>query len=144
MECTWIPSKSEVCCGKPASVVDHLALCEKHARIISSRRSKGILGLAQQSTRFHPIESFPGYCYFALLPDGMIKIGYSNTEELIAHRMESLSENLGGTVLLLQTFPGGFVAESLYHHKFVADREAGFGETFRLSEDIMRFLAEAA
>jgi hypothetical protein len=99
-----------------------------------------LLGLVQQSLKYHPLSSFPGYCYFARLPDGIIKIGYSNTASLMHHRMRSLSKQYGDEVVLLKHIEGGFVAEALMHDKFKDDRLPGPGERFSPSSTLLAFI----
>ncbi|MFI2504566.1 GIY-YIG nuclease family protein [Streptomyces sp. NPDC018972] len=94
------------------------------------------------------VESFPGYCYFLLLPGELCKIGYSNTEETLKRRIKDLTRELEkeygpGSCEVLAVIKGGYAAEAVLHHRFRGSRIPGYGERFHLSDDILDFLATA-
>ena len=97
---------------------------------------------AVQSAKFHGLDKFPGICYIALLPDGSIKIGYSNTEELLEKRFKDLRRDYKAPVIPLATLKGGFVAEAVLHDKFKEHRLPGRGERFAYSPEIAHYVAE--
>ncbi|GAA3500293.1 hypothetical protein GCM10019016_073990 [Streptomyces prasinosporus] len=94
------------------------------------------------------VESFPGYCYFLLLPGETVKIGYSNTEETLKRRIKDLTRECEkefgpGSCEVLAVIKGGYAAEAVLHHRFRDSRIPGYGERFHLSDDILDFLATA-
>jgi len=141
--CTWIVADQGLC-DEPATDYDNFQLCEGHQQALRVRKTTRLAALVRQSLQYHPLSSFPGYCYFAQLPDGMVKIGYSNTIELVDNRMRSLSKQYGAEVKLLATMPGGFVAEALMHDTFEVERLPGVGERFEPSPGLMKFIMELA
>lgn len=96
--------------------------------------------VARQSARYHPFYTFPGLCYFGLLPDGKVKIGYTNTPTTLLDRMKTLKRQYGAPIHKLAVLRGGFVAEAVMHHKFKDDRLAGLGERFVYSPQMAEFL----
>jgi hypothetical protein len=108
---------------------------------MTSPTDQRLLATAKQALLYHPLSVFPGRCYFAQLPDGMIKIGYSNTIELMHRRMETLSRQYGAKVCRLADLPGGFITEALMHERFAADRIPGDGERFKPSSALLNFIA---
>ncbi|MEU2267163.1 GIY-YIG nuclease family protein [Streptomyces olindensis] len=94
------------------------------------------------------IETFPGYCYFLLLPGEAVKVGYSNTEETLRRRIKDLTRELEkeygpGSCEVLAIIKGGYAAEAVLHHRFRNSRIPGHGERFHLTDDILDFLATA-
>lgn len=108
---------------------------------MSSKGEKRLRSLINQSLRYHTLDDFPGFCYFALLPDGCIKIGYSNTEPLVKSRMKSLSRQYSAPVIPLAVIKGGFVAEAYMHQRFEEYRLPGDGERFTYSAEMAEYIA---
>lgn len=137
MYCSWVYTGSEQTCGEPAEIYSNLPMCETHQVEYSNR----VGNTARQAAKQHPLGSFPGLCYFVLLPDGSVKIGYSNTEELLKKRLQSLKRELG-PIIKLAAIPGGFVAEAVMHDRFKKYRIPGRGERFTYSAEMAEFLSE--
>ncbi|MBL3742836.1 T5orf172 domain [Mycobacteroides abscessus subsp. massiliense] len=106
-----------------------------------SKGEKRMRSLINQSLKYHSLDDFPGFCYFALLPDGCIKIGYSNTDDLVKSRMKSLSRQYQAPVIPLAVIKGGFVAEAHMHERFEAYRLPGDGERFTYSPEMAEYIA---
>lgn len=139
LECAWV-ADDEVC-GEPAEVFSNIPLCPLHTERLRGRNNS-LRGLhARQAARYHPLESFPGWCYVVLLPDGFVKIGYSNTDDLLKKRYQALKREYGAPVVELAKIPGGFVAEAVLHEKFRDYRESGTGERFRYSPEMADYLS---
>ena len=126
-----------------AEVFRNIPLCETHIDLFQKRSYRDKTSVAVQSSKYHPIQSFPGTCYIVLLPTGYVKIGYSNNEKLFESRLKSLSRQYEAPVVLLAKLPGGFVQESVLHRKFEDDRIPGPGEVFQYSPQIAKFIANA-
>ena len=116
----------------------NFAVCDEHKASLEWLKRATALQAASQ----HPLEAFPGVCYIALLPDGTVKIGYSNSDDLYHKRKQSLSREYGAPVVELLKMPGGFVAEAMLHDRFKELRIPGPGERFNYSPDIAEFIAE--
>lgn len=143
MRCAFIvDQESGELCGESAESYMQVPLCEEHAH--SMRRAVDGRGRrnALQAVKYHPLEAFPGFCYVVLLPDGFIKIGYSNTDRLLDDRLKGLSWEYKAPVTTLAILPGGFVAEAVLHNRFKDSRIPGKGERFRFSPEMAEFLAE--
>jgi len=138
MKCCWIEFGSEDPCGLDAEVRSNIAMCVTHDDTLRARKGT----TARQSYKFHGHEAFPGFCYVARLPDGLFKIGYSNTEDLVKNRMKSLSRSYGGGVVELLRLPGGFVTEAVLHWKFKEFAVPGTGERFFPVEEIKSFIQD--
>ncbi|QGJ88486.1 hypothetical protein SEA_KANELY_1 [Mycobacterium phage Kanely] len=143
MKCCYISDReTEELCGEPeAEVYCNLPLCGVHKDAVrlmydSKARANPLL-----ASKYHDLSAFPGICYIALLPDGFVKIGFSNTDELFSKRMRSLSSDYGAPVIPLITLPGGFVAEAVLHDRFKNDRQSGNGERFRYSPEMAEYIA---
>ena len=137
MLCAWVSDGEQ--CSEPAETYRNIPLCPEHQH----EQVRRFGSTARQAARLHGLSSFPGFCYFALLPDSTIKIGYSNTEELLSKRFKDLSREYGAPVVKLAVIQGGFVAEAVMHENFKDDRLPGVGERFKYSPDMARFIAEA-
>lgn len=142
MTCVWYDYDSKTYCGNEDSQVhNHVELCAEHKEVQRVKwESKG-RGNILRSLDYHPLDAFPGFCYIALMPDGLIKIGYSNTDELYGKRLVSLSRQAGAPVIELAKIPGGFVAETYLHEKFRAYRVPGPGERFTYSPEIAEYIS---
>jgi hypothetical protein len=103
------------------------------------RRSR--MALALQAVGYHSFDEFPGLCYIVLLPDGCVKIGYSNTEKLLKQRFQSLGRSYGAPVVPLAVLSGGFVREAVLHDQFDLYRVPGNGERFHYSPELAEFLS---
>jgi hypothetical protein len=138
-KCVYLVNGS-LCGDVAVTYMNHLHLCETH--IISTRLLFGstVRTAALQSAKIHPLDSFPGLCYIALLPDGSVKIGYSNTEQTLARRFKQLSWQYKAPVLPLAAIKGGFVAEAVLHDRFAAYRIPGIGERFYYSSELAEYI----
>lgn len=141
MQCCWV--SDEDTCGSDAELRGNLPLCEVHHSTQTHRRTKYVCDLVSNGINHNPLDSYPGLCYFALLPDGLVKIGYSNTEVLLNSRMQSLSRDYGAPVIKLAVIRGGFAAEAFMHERFKGTRVPGNGERFSYSPDMAEFLSTA-
>lgn len=141
MKCSWTEHDSYESCDEDASLYRNLPLCEDHLETHKSHLVDQVGATARQSADYHELSSFPGKCYFVLLPDGNVKIGYSNTDELLAKRMGALARVYHAPVIPLCVIDGGFVAEAVMHHRFREDRLPGNGERFRYSPAMAEFIA---
>jgi len=121
----------------------NIPLCGEHRLVQKSRVAVARGSLARQAANYYPLDEFPGFCYFALLPDSSVKIGYSNTETLMSKRFKALGRQHGGPVVKLAVVPGGFVAEAVMHDRFAESRIPGDGERFRYTTDIASFIADS-
>lgn len=142
MFCSWVDYGTEEQCGERAELFANLPLCAEHADVYRSRNVS--YSTISQCLNYYRLEDFPGLCYIVLLPDGSVKIGYSNTNELLDKRLKSLGREYGAPVIQLAVLPGGFVAEAFLHRKFAAYREPGKGERFRYSPEMAEFLASVS
>lgn len=141
MACTWYDSSSDAPCGAESKITSNLNLCPDHREVIRSKwESKGKTEILR-TLNYHPLEAFPGVCYIALMPDGLVKIGYSSTDKLYEKRIKALSRQSGAPVIELATVRGGFVAEAFLHDKFQEFRVEGPGERFTYSPEIAQYLA---
>ena len=94
------------------------------------------------SLNYVQLNDYPGYCYFALLPDGAVKIGYSNTRKLVDERMKSLGRQYGAPLIPLAIVGGGWVAELFHHEMFSEYRLPGDGERFTYSPEMAKYVAD--
>jgi len=142
LTCSWINDKSdEVACGLEGNFYNHQALCEAHLQDTKDRVENLKRSAALQSAKIHGYDKFPGFCYFALLPDGCVKIGYSNTIDLLNNRIKVLSREYKAPVVPLKIISGGFIAEAVMHDRFKHLRLPGNGERFQYGPDIAEFVA---
>lgn len=88
MFCSWVDYGTEEQCGERAELFANLPLCAEHADVHRSRSVS--YSTISQCLNYYRLEDFPGLCYIVLLPDGSVKIGYSNTNELLDKRLKSL------------------------------------------------------
>lgn len=114
----------------------NFAVCEVHFDDLASIGRSAAL----QAAEHHELSDFPGICYIVLLPDGAVKIGYTNTESLYRRRMSNLKSEYKGSVIQLTRLPGGFVAEAVLHERFKEYRLPGKGERFAYSAEIAEFV----
>lgn len=140
LHCCWLDDEGDSC-GEEASPFRRLPLCADHVEAERARRRGGVQGLVTTALRYHELSDYPGACYFALLPDGAVKIGFSHTHDLVGHRMKALSRQYEAPVIPLRTIPGGFVAEAAMHRRFDHLRLPGNGERFELRDELAEFLA---
>lgn len=110
--------------------------------VVTREPNATIVGRAKTSLRYHDLDAYPGVCYFALLPGGSIKIGFSHTTELAVKRMKTLTRHLGAPVIPLVFVGGGWVAEAYYHDKFSDLRLPGDGEAFTYGPALAKFISE--
>jgi len=108
---------------------------------MSKIASYKLMARINTSLRYVSLDDYPGYCYFALLPDGAVKIGYSNTRKLVDERMKSLSRQYGAPVIPLAVVRGGWVAEIYHHDMFSEYRFPGDGERFAYSAEMAHYIA---
>ncbi|AVJ51355.1 hypothetical protein EA_SCOWL_1 [Mycobacterium phage Scowl] len=144
MKCCYITDlESGETCGEPeAESFMRVPVCVVHKDELRRSVDGRGRGNALTAAKYHPLESFPGFCYVVLLPDGFVKIGYSNTENLLHQRLKALSRSYEAPVIPLKILPGGFVTEAVLHNRFKSDRLPGPGERFRYSPAMAEFLAE--
>ena len=128
-------------CGEPGELYSSFYVCDLHLDMLRVRNQTSTRLFALQTSKYHELDKFPGFCYIALLPDGNVKIGYSNTEKLLEGRMKSLSRQYQAHVLPLAVIAGGFVAEAVLHDKFKEDRLSGNGERFKYTAQIAEYIA---
>ena len=140
MTCCFVDGEGGLC-GDEAEVYRNLPVCNDHREELRRSYRTNVQALAKQTLNFYTYEDFPGICYIILIPGGIVKIGYSNTEETYAGRLKKLTREHGPLVELLR-LPGGFVTEAHLHSLFSNDRLPGNGELFRYSEDIASFIRE--
>lgn len=145
MKCSYITDKDtlEPCENQGSYRFWGFLLCDEHNEEHSNRVTSSRNSTVYQSANYHLFAEFPGYCYFILLPDGSIKIGYSNTDRLLKERFTSLSRTHKAPVVELVTIPGGFVAEAVLHRKFSHLRIAGPGERFTYGPEIAEYISQA-
>lgn len=148
MECCWLNTGNSTC-GAPAGRWGNFFLCPEHQEAHRQRMIQNAGGTARQSAQYHDLSAFPGFCYFAALPFDrsrkgldafVVKIGYSNTRELVDERMKSLTRQYDALVKPMLIIPGGFVAEAVMHDRFRESRLPGAGERFTLLPDIAQYL----
>lgn len=130
----------ETCSEETSNTYFSLAVCEEHRAILARNLSDLKGSTARQSANHHELSDFPGYCYFALMPDASVKIGYSNTPELLGKRFKNISKDAGSHVIPLAVIRGGFVAEAVMHHRFQEDRIWEESERFRYTPAMAEFL----
>lgn len=128
-------------CGDHASKYANFYLCDEHIESMRSLMASRGRTAALQAAKQHELSAFPGICYIVLLPDGAVKIGYSNTDELLKKRITTLSREYKAPVVTLAKVPGGFVAEAVLHDKFQEYRLPGKGERFTYSPEIAKYIA---
>lgn len=136
--CVWRGRGERPLCGAPGSFYHCFILCDQHKIELADKMSV----TARQSAKFHPIGEFPGICYAVVLPSGLTKIGYSNSEKLFKSRLTTLKSEAGGAIAVIATIPGGFVAEAMLHYALREYRVPGLGELFDCAPTLV--LAEAA
>lgn len=139
--CTWLIDNDKLICGEVATPYQNVMLCIEHQDQLRYRIQRNSGLVARQSARIHPYWTFPGLCYFGLLPDGKVKIGYSNTPELLSRRMRDISRQYAAPIIQLAVLRGGFVAEAVMHDRFKDYRVSGTGERFEYSPEMATFLA---
>lgn len=137
MNCCWHEFDADGACNAPAEVFRRIPLCPRHR--IAFLNSQG--SVARASARTFGLSAFPGFCYFMLMPDGLVKIGYSGTERTLKQRINRLSKDSGAPCILLAKIAGGFVAEAVMHHRFEASRVPENGERFHYTPDMAKFVA---
>lgn len=142
LTCSWLDDDSGPQCGGPAEVYKNLPLCEEHKLSLQKMLDKTKRSLALQAAPHHDLDDFPGLCYIVLLPDGFVKIGYSNTEKLLEKRFKSLTSDYGAPVVPLAVLKGGFVREAVLHELFDEHRVPGLGERFVYCAEIAHFLGK--
>lgn len=140
MECTFLGEDGSAC-GDPASSYMNIPLCDEHREVTKGRVDSRARTAALQASQHHPPSAFPGTCYVALLPDGKVKIGYSNSDELLRRRYQVLSREYKAPVIPLAELPGGFVTEAVLHDKFKDYRLPGAGERFTYSPEMAEYLS---
>ncbi len=124
------------CEAETSLVYRNFAVCEDHFdNLVSIGRSAAV-----QAAEYHQLYEFPGICYVVLLPDGSVKIGYTNTEKLYRKRMSNLKSKYQAPVIQLTRLKGGFVAEAYLHERFKESRLPGVGERFAYSAEIADFI----
>lgn len=111
-------------------------LCEEHQELLEDSYRRAKRKTAIQSASVVGFEQYPGFCYVILLPDGTVKIGYSNTEDLLTRRFRDLKNQHGHPLFPLAVLPGGFVTEAILHSDFDHLRVPGPGERFQWSPEI--------
>lgn len=141
MNCSYLLD-DQPCGADTAIAFMDFAVCEEHREVFAERLERNRRSIAVQAANHHPLEAFPGICYVVLLPDGTIKIGYSNTERLFTKRMTNLKCEQKAPIIVLAKLPGGFVTESVLHERFRESRLPGKGERFAYSPAIASFLEE--
>src|SRR5690606_8624621 len=141
LTCGWVEHDEP--CGESDEVYMNLALCPIHKEEHRGKVNFLKGSTARQAAKSHPLEAFPGWCYFVLLPDGSVKIGYSNTEKLLKTRFTVLNREVG-PIVKLAVIPGGFVAEAVMHERFKESRLPGKGERFRYTPEMAEFLASVS
>ncbi len=139
MECCFIIE--DELCGGEADKYMNVPLCETHQEKLRSFSNHVANSRAALAAKYHPLDSFPGFCYIVLLPSGLVKIGYSNTEKLLKKRMNDLRSQ-HGPLVVLATLQGGFVAEAVLHRRFEAYRVPGRGELFLYSAELAEYINE--
>ena len=139
--CSWVIPDEERTCGDTGSVYCSFVVCEDHKEQFRNWNELMKRANALQASKIHELDSFPGYCYIMLLPNGNIKIGYSNTEKLLKTRITTLSREYGAPVVLLKTIKGGFVAEAMLHDRFKHLRLPGVGEQFKYGPGLAEFIS---
>lgn len=82
----------------------------------------------------------PGFTYFLMMPDGLVKIGYATK---LYKRLRNLHRESNGRLTVLAVVEGGFSMESLMHNKFKDLRlKYQFGERFNPTAELLDY-AEA-
>lgn len=137
--CVYVAGDGEDPCGAEATLYSNFFLCPEHQDVQRGKMGSGLRRVANQSLGYHSPEDFPGICYMVLVPGGLVKIGYSNTEERYAKRLKELTNKLGPVVEILK-MPGGFVLEAHLHSKFKDESVPGPGELFTYSERIAKYV----
>lgn len=137
-KCTFT-SEEEGSCDAGASLYGNLPLCEEHTEVIRTRNQLRFGYQAKVALDHHRYADFGGLCYIVLVPGGDVKIGYSNTPELLRKRMSTLRRKLG-PVITLATIPGGMVTEAYLHRCFRKFRRKGTGELFEYAPEIAQFV----
>lgn len=84
------------------------------------------------------LDTSDGFVYVLLLPDGMIKIGWSAN---VLKRMRSIARNHfnGANPVLLGVVRGSGELETRFHERFDQFRLAGTGERFMPDREILRW-----
>lgn len=139
MECCFLV-EDELCGGDAAKFMN-VPLCETHQEHFRRFNNSVAQSEAARAANYHPLDSFPGFCYIVLLPSGLVKIGYSNTEKLLRNRLTDLRREYGPLVVLA-TVKGGFVAEAVLHKRFSNYRVPGKGELFLYSYELAEYINE--
>lgn len=127
-------------CGRPAAAYANVALCTDHQLDFRKWLSTAKSSVARQTAEHHDLNDFPGLCYIALFSDATVKIGYSNTAELLKRRLQVLSNESGSPVVPLAIVRGGFVAEAVLHHRFSDHRIWEQTERFAYSAEMAEYI----
>lgn len=138
LTCCWFEADSP--CGESAEIYRNFPVCELHKLSFGKMISLARRSLALQAAPHHSIDDFPGLCYVTLLPDGFVKIGYSNTQKLLDERLKSLGREYKAPVIPLAVLSGGFVREAVLHEMFDEYRIPGSGERFQYSPAMAEYL----
>lgn len=142
MKCSWIEDKDNPSqCQREGEVWSSFVVCEEHKDSYRSKLLNQSRFTAIQSSKVLGVSSFPGLCYTVLLPNGSVKIGYSNTESLLRTRMTNLRRE-HGPLVELKVISGGFVAEACLHQRFSHLRIPGSGELFSYGIEIAQFVED--
>lgn len=139
MKCAFVTEGQP--CDADAKLSYDFFICDEHRPMYYISRKEPLRSVAAGAMRYHSFEDYPGHCYMVLVPDGTVKIGFSNTEELLRNRLARLKKELGPIVTLLE-LPGGFVTEAYLHDLFADDRLTTGVERFRYSEEMAEFISE--
>ena len=139
LTCCWVEDDSP--CGESAEVYRNFPVCEVHQLSVLKMFQESRRSLALQAAPYHDIDQFPGLCYIILLPDGCVKIGYSNTQKLLDERFKSLGRDYKAPVVPLAVLSGGFVREAVLHDMFDKYRLPGKGERFSYSPAMAEYIS---
>lgn len=140
MECAYVIDDES--CGEHADLYHNLPLCDVHRSLLESQIGYRGRMAALSAAKAHPVETFPGICYLAILPTGNVKIGFTANEETLKKRFRNLAKQYGAPLVPLMTLPGGHVQEAVLHARFSKYRVSGPGEQFYYSPEIAEFVAD--
>lgn len=139
MECSWITDDTK-CASAGAAAHWPIALCEEHRLEFDHRLSLAKGTASRQSARVLGSDSYPGLCYIVLLGNGLVKIGYSNTDLTLNHRLNKLRKETGSCEVL-RVLTGGFISEACLHDRFSKHRVWSEQECFQPDPEILAFAA---
>lgn len=142
ISCSWTDFDADEMCGEDAHIHWCIPLCDEHIKDYEQSVAYRVERAFNPAIRHHGLGSFPGFCYFVLLPDGAVKIGCSSTKVLLERRFRDISRDAKGPIVELLVIPGGYVAEAVMHGRFREDRLPGTGERFRYSPAIAQFIED--